>query len=219
MFEESCSSIILKQSIARVDQTVDGDPSAVRRGNYINILSLLMGSDTLRSMRSGSGSVRDRTVLTTRWLGREWLLGYRSRYGDYHWAGIDEFLWLRKRRLSWRTAGFSSFALDLEVATIVFRALERPEQEKELLNNIPEMPSRLIEEAKQGGGAIFPDGFAVLADDPLPERIVVRSIDVDNAEAEAAGEVEAQPEELAVEQYVGVEAGEEPQAVRLWQNE
>ncbi|MFB9952516.1 hypothetical protein ACFFP0_27040 [Rhizobium puerariae] len=192
-----------------------GDPSAVRRGNYINILSLLMGPEASRSMRSGSLSVRDRTVLTTRWLGREWLLGYTGRYGDYHWDDIDEFFWLRRRRLPWRAAGFSRFALDLEVATIAFRALERPEQEKELLNNIPEMPSRLAEEAKQNGGAIFPDGFAVLADDPLPERIVIRSIDLDSAEVEAADEVEAQPEELRVQQYVGPDVEEEHQLVRL----
>jgi hypothetical protein len=196
-----------------------GDPSAVRRGNYINILSLLMGPEASRSMRLGSWSVRDRTVLTTRWLGREWLLGYRGRYGDYLWDDIDEFFWLRKRRLPWRAASFLPFALDLEVATIAFRALEWPEQERELLNNIPEMPASLAEEAKRAGGAIFPDGFAVLADDPLPERIVIRSIDLDSAEVEAAEEVEAQPEELRLQQYGAPDVKEEPQLVRLWLKE
>lgn len=81
------------------------------------------------------------------------------------------------------------------------------------------MPARLAEEAKRAGGAIFPDGFAVLADDPLPERIIIRSIDLDSAEVEVAEEVGPQPEKLRLQQYGGPDVKEEPQLVRLWLKE
>ncbi|NTG29981.1 hypothetical protein G6L08_22800 [Agrobacterium rhizogenes] len=167
----------------------DGDPSSVRKGNYLNIISLLFGADASTLARSGSWSVRDRRLPTTRWLGRDWLIGYQNRYGAYLWPEEEFLYWFRRPYLPPRFVGASRFALDLEVAKAVFRALEQPEAAAGLLDNIPEMGSDLIEDARQSGGAVFPDGFAVLADDPHPENITIRPVHLTTNEIEIAEEV------------------------------
>lgn len=180
-------------SVEKSDSEDKGsDPSAVRLGNYANILSLLLGAETSRYIRSGPSRFSDRSFPIVSWLGRQWLIGVQPRLRKYLEEGLHEILWLSKRWIPWRAAGWGRFALDLETAKLAFRALERPDSARGVLNSIPEMPSGLVDEARRSGGAIFPDGFAVLADDPNPADIVVHPIDIDSEPARVAEEVETQ---------------------------
>lgn len=195
------------------------DPSAVRRGNYINIFSLLLGSDASRSMRARSWSAQDRWFLTSNWLGRKWLIGLRITHGGYRWDDLDEFFWLTRGRVPWRAAGLSPFALDLEIATSVLGALEAPDQERALLDNIPRLPAELIDEAKRSGGAIFPDGFAVLGQEPSPMEVNVQRIDLNSAMVEVS-ETEVVEEEGSLERHhVALNETEENDLARVWLKE
>ncbi|NTI46650.1 hypothetical protein G6L94_31000 [Agrobacterium rhizogenes] len=200
----------------RVDE--GSDPSAVRLGNYTNILSLLFGAEASRSFQLGLLPFRDRVFPSVRWLGRQWLIGVPSRLRKHLGEDFDELVWLSRRWLPWRATGWPRFALDLQIAKLAFRALERPAEAREALNSIPEMPSGLVDEARRSGGAIFPDGFAVLADDPTPESIVVRPIETGSEVAQVAAELQTQS--VIVDQYdlsrePRIERVEEPQLMQI----
>lgn len=80
------------------------------------------------------------------------------------------------------------------------------------------MPSGLVDEARRSGGAIFPDGFAVLADDPNPADIVVHPIEIDSEPARVAEEVETQHATLDHHTLQGqsyVERDQDPQFLQI----
>lgn len=71
----------------------------------------------------------------------------------------------------------NSVALDLEIAQRVFAFIESSESETALMAEFPDFPADLVEAAKRSGGAIFPDGFAILGRDTdlsLYSRILVK---------------------------------------------
>lgn len=59
----------------------------------------------------------------------------------------------------------NGMALDLGIAQRVFAFIESSERDMDLMEEIPDFPTDLVEAAKRSGGAIFPDGFAVLGRD------------------------------------------------------
>lgn len=117
---------------------------------------------------------------------------------------------------------FNGLAIDLETARRVFAYIEAEEPEGRMLENIPEFGADLIEAAKESGGAIFPDGFAVLGRendlkevqlDAIPPKAaastVVKDDDIEIAEAivERLSYREAENEETQEEEL------ERPQAL------
>ncbi|MBY5868735.1 hypothetical protein [Rhizobium leguminosarum] len=167
---------------------VGPDPIEVRRGNYLNILSLLLGPGISRAARGKKWSARGSQFVTARWLGHDWLLGLAPAHRPFAlaeeempvWAAITEepsFLW-----------GFNTFALELEVARRVFQSLETPEVFADPLLSVPVMDDRLIAEASNFDSAVFPDGFAVIGRDANLEKVSIKTLLPQNSEGALASQ-------------------------------
>ncbi|RVK90428.1 hypothetical protein CN150_27905 [Sinorhizobium meliloti] len=164
-------------------------PIDVRRGNYLNILSLLLGPDISRAARGGEWSARGVRFATARWLGHDWILGSSPLYRPFAlpekgmpWAAIAE-------ELPFFFSGFHGFALEWEVARCVFLALETPGSRADPLSSIPIMGDRLISNASNFDSAIFPDGFAVIGRDANFEKVSTRTPLTQEPEAAEAPEI------------------------------
>ncbi|MEY9722160.1 hypothetical protein ABIA22_004714 [Sinorhizobium fredii] len=156
------------------------DPTVVRRGNYLNALSLLFGQDIADAARAGRWPAPAERFVTARWLGHDWLLGFDTPRRSYLFDSEDA-IWLDDPLRSpwWRA--FNGFALEWEVARRFFSALEPLETKINPLDNLPEIDDRLILEARSSGSAVFPDGFAVIANDAGLKEISVRPLDEQGA--------------------------------------
>ncbi|MGZ2454209.1 hypothetical protein ACVIRO_007026 [Rhizobium ruizarguesonis] len=133
------------------------DPAGVRFGSYCGVITLLFGPEIGEAARARLWSPSEQSFSTVEWLGRTWILGEEVDpepiVTDGNGKVVFKGTWSR-----W----FNGLALDLETAQRVFVYLEAEEPEGRMLENIPEFGPDLIEAAKESGGAIFPDGFAVL---------------------------------------------------------
>lgn len=211
------------------DEPGDGpDPIEVWRGNYLNILSLLLGPGISRAARAREWSARGSQFVTARWLGHDWLLGLSPLHRSFAlaeegipvWAAIAEepqFLW-----------AFNSFALELEVARRVFQSLETPEALADPLSNIPVMDDRLIAEASNFDSAVFPDGFAVIGRDADLERVSINTPLPQTSEGVVATQRKEAPEEegLVLQEYEmsdfeaeNNDLGVEPELQKIWLTE
>ncbi|MBB4420791.1 hypothetical protein GGE20_005782 [Rhizobium leguminosarum] len=152
------------------------DPTEVRRGNYLNALTLLLGPDVSRAALSGEWSARGRQFVMARWLGHEWLLGFAPFHSPYVFDEEDKILWENSHKLAPSLWGFNRFALEWNVARQFFMSLERNDTLTNPLENIPEMDDRLIAEARSSDSAVFPDGFAVIGKDADLELVSVNPI-------------------------------------------
>lgn len=148
------------------------DPTSVRRGNYLNAMSLLFGSDVAAAARSGRWTPVDAHFVTGRWLGREWLLGFAAPNRLYEYDGVA--VTLLDRPASSRS--FNGFALDWAIARRFLRSLLPFGTGPNPLIELPEIDARLIAEASRSEGAIFPDGFAVISNEADLEEISVRPL-------------------------------------------
>ncbi|WP_246746807.1 hypothetical protein [Agrobacterium burrii] len=139
------------------DPEEGSDPTGVRFGSYCGVITLLFGPEIGEAARSRLWNPSEQTFSTVDWLGRTWILGEEvdaeAIVTDRHGKVVFEGTWSH-----W----FNGLAIDLETAQKVFAYLEAEEPEGRMLENIPEFGADLIEAAKESGGAIFPDGFAVL---------------------------------------------------------
>ncbi|TJW00068.1 MAG: hypothetical protein E5W97_30260 [Mesorhizobium sp.] len=185
------------------------DPIDIRRGNYLNILSLLLGPSISSAAREGKWTARGARFVTARWLGHDWLLGMTPSHrafaiadqGEPVWAALEEepqFLW-----------SFNTFALELGVARRVFHSLDTPTTQADPLSNIPVMNDRLIAEASDFDSAVFPDGFAVIGRDAHLENVsVIMPIpqDSDNAQV-AQGRETAEAPTIVVRGYEASDFG------------
>lgn len=151
------------------------DPIDVRRGNYLNILSLLLGPAVSSAAREGEWSARGSQFVTARWLGHDWLLGLSPLRHPFSIAEDWEPIWPVLGVGPSFLGGFSAFALELEIAKRVFRSLETPNGLPDLLLSLPVMEDRLIAEASNFDSAVFPDGFAVIGRDANLENVTVRT--------------------------------------------
>ncbi|QRM40488.1 hypothetical protein F3X89_21950 [Rhizobium rhizogenes] len=149
------------------------DPTDVKRGNYLTVLSLLLGSDVAQAARFGTWIASGSRFVTARWLGREWLLGFAPLPERYLLGTVDSAAWIEDRLSS--SFAFNGFALDLGVARRFFRSLEPGALAVNPLDNLPEIDDRLMVEARAFDSAIFPDGFAVIGRDAELEFVSVNA--------------------------------------------
>ncbi len=133
------------------------DPRGVRFGSYCGVLTLLFGPDIGEVARDRRWRPSEQNFTTVDWLGRTWIVGE-----DAEWEPLvvtaEEHLIFKSGPVRF----VNGMALDMEVARRVFALIESSEGDLDLMGELPEFPVDLIEAAKRSGGAIFPDGFAVL---------------------------------------------------------
>jgi hypothetical protein len=99
----------------------------------------------------------------------------------------------------------NGMALDLEIAQRVFAAIEDGDEARDLLGELPEFSVDLVETAKRSGGAIFPDGFAVLGRDEDLSHYSQISIKPPAQAAHASVEDERASEAVVTEEIGGTE--------------
>lgn len=168
------------------------DPIDIRRGNYLNILSLLLGPRISRAARERTWTARGRRFVTARWLGHDWLLGMAPSHGAFAIADRGEPVWAALEEEPQVLWSFNAFALELGVARRVFDSLDTPITQVDPVSNIPVMSDRLIAEASDFDSAVFPDGFAVIGRDAKLENVsVIMPIPRDADKAQAAEDGEA----------------------------
>lgn len=154
------------------DPSERSDPRDVRFGSYCGVLTLLFGPEVGEAARDRSWRPSELSFTTVQWLGKRWIVGE-----DAEW---EPLVVNAKEHLIFRSGPVrfvNGMALDLEIAQRVFAFIESSEGEIDLMAEFLEFPPDLVEAAKRSGGAIFPDGFAVLGRDEdlsLYSRILVK---------------------------------------------
>lgn len=160
---------------------IPSNPGAVKRGNYLTVLSLMFGPAIASAARAGAWIPSETNFLTTNWLGRDWLLGFPPPYlGPRFWTGANAKLSADFNWAAWPL--INEFALELSVAQFFFRALATPGLDGDQLAHLPRMQEELMSQASQEGGAIYPDGLAVLGKADSVEHLRVCSWDPQNGE-------------------------------------
>ncbi|GGE05297.1 hypothetical protein RJJ65_26520 [Rhizobium hidalgonense] len=139
------------------DPSENSDPRSVRFGSYCGVLTLLFGPDIGEAARDRRWRPSEQTFTTVDWLDRTWIVGEDAEWETLVVTG-EEHLIFKSGALRF----VNGMALDMEVARRVFALIESSEGDLDLMGELPEFPADLIEAAKRSGGAIFPDGFAVL---------------------------------------------------------
>ncbi|MBY3522818.1 hypothetical protein HFN70_27650 [Rhizobium laguerreae] len=139
------------------DPSENSDPRSVRFGSYCGVLTLLFGPDIGEAARDRRWRPSEQTFTTVDWLDRTWIVGEDAEWETLVVTG-EEHLIFKSGALRF----VNGMALDMEVARRVFALIEASEGDLDLMGELPEFPADLIEAAKRSGGAIFPDGFAVL---------------------------------------------------------
>jgi len=76
----------------------------------------------------------------------------------------------------------SMFALELDVARTFFRSLKSPDGGPDPLAELPRLDDALIGRAREAGGTVYPDGFAVLGRDTAPQKIRILRWDPQDGE-------------------------------------
>ncbi|CAK7261907.1 MULTISPECIES: hypothetical protein [unclassified Shinella] len=136
------------------------DPGDVLFGSYCGVLTLLFGPEVGEAARDRTWKPSEQNFTTVEWLGRTWIVGE-----DAEW---EPLVITAKEHLIFRSGPVrlvNGMALDLEIAQRIFAFIESSQVGIDLMAELPEFPTDLVEAAKRSGGAIFPDGFAVLGRD------------------------------------------------------
>ncbi|MBP2463931.1 MULTISPECIES: hypothetical protein [unclassified Rhizobium] len=136
------------------------DPRSVRFGSYCGVLTLLFGPDIGEAARDRRWRPSEQTFTTVEWLNRTWIVGEDAEWEPLVVIGEEHLIFK-----SGPVRFVNGMALDIEVARRVFALIESSEGDLDLIGELPEFPADLVETAKRSGGAIFPDGFAVLGRD------------------------------------------------------
>lgn len=133
------------------------DPRGVRFGSYCGVLTLLFGPDIGEAARDRRWRPSEQNFTTVEWLGRTWIVGEDAEWEPLVVTANDHLIFR-----SGPVRFVNGMALDMEVAQRVFASIESTEGDLDLMEELPEFPPEIIEAAKRSGGAVFPDGFAVL---------------------------------------------------------
>ncbi|MFW7355998.1 MAG: hypothetical protein ACODTL_08635 [Brucella sp.] len=150
-----------------------GDAGFVRLGNYQTVLSLMFGPRIAFAARAGRWLSSEVGLLTADWLDQKWLLGFPTPYlGPRFWAGPPAQDLADYGYLGWASwPQVNEFALELNVAEAVFKAFSIETIATDPLAFLEPMDANLIARAKENGGAVFPDGFAVLGTDKIKTHV------------------------------------------------
>lgn len=137
-----------------------GNPRLVRRGNYLTVLSLMFGPAVAAAARAGTWIPSETEFLAVHWLDRDWLIGLSELPQPALWITAEDET---STAIDWDHLRLSNdFALDLGVARAFFSSLASPDGEFDPLAELGRMDDALIARAREAGGAVYPDGFAVL---------------------------------------------------------
>lgn len=132
----------------------------MRFGSYCGVLTLLFGPDIGEAARDRRWRPSEQTFTTVDWLDRTWIVGEDAEWEPLVVIGEEHLIFK-----SGPVRFVNGMALDFEVARRVFASIDPSEGDLDLIGELPEFPADLAETAKRSGGAIFPDGFAVLGRD------------------------------------------------------
>jgi hypothetical protein len=142
-------------------------PSSVKRGNYLTVLSLLFGPAASTAARAGQWVPSERDFPIVNWIGRDWVTGYSVIPGAAYEMVPGTIAYSAPIRL------LNPFALELGVARTFFKTLSRlGDDESDPLAELGRMDDALIARAMEEGGAVYPDGFAVLARHGAPVNVL-----------------------------------------------
>lgn len=114
----------------------------------------------MEAARARAWRPSEQSFSTVVWLDRTWILGEEIAPESFV-VGKDGRVAFKQTTFRW----FNGLAIDLEIAKRVFAYIEAEAPEAHSLENLPEFGDDIVEAAKQAGGAIFPDGFAVLGNE------------------------------------------------------
>jgi hypothetical protein len=133
-------------------------PADVQRGNYATALTLAHGERVGRDVRQGNLDLREIFFWEFEWLGRRFVTRW-----PVPGAATSEAC--RARDLFWSDAplpfAFCGFALERDWANAVLRrALDGLARQTAI--DLPTMTRDEIAQAREDGGALFPDGFAAV---------------------------------------------------------
>ena len=176
------------------------DPRGVRFGSYCGVLTLLFGPDIGEAARARSWRPSEQNFTTVEWLGRTWIVGEDADWEPLVITPPEHLIFTPSS-----VRIMNGMALDLEIAQRVFAAIEDGDEALDLLGELPEFPVDLVETAKRSGGAIFPDGFAVLGRDEDLSHYSQISIKPPAQSALALVESEFAAEAVVAEEIRGIE--------------
>lgn len=134
------------------------NPNSVKRGNYLTALSLMFGPGASAAARAGTWTPAEVGYPVVEWIGKSWLVGFsevaaftdRSSVSPYAIFSSGPWYYMNK------------FALELGVARAFLKSLSPQVDEIDPLAGIGRMDDELGARAREDGGAVYPDGFAVL---------------------------------------------------------
>lgn len=148
-----------------------GNPKLVRRGNYLTVLSLMFGPAVAAAARAGTWVPSETEFLVVHWLDRDWLIGLSELPQPAVWVVSEDET---SAGIGWGHLRLSNdFALELGVARAFFSSLASADDEFDPLAELGRMDDALIARAREAGGAVYPDGFAVLGKDKADAPVTV----------------------------------------------
>lgn len=150
---------------------VPSDPTAVKRGNYLTVLALMFGSEAARGARDGTWPSPDTAFVVADWLGKQWIIGSHNPV----WFGA---VGIEERFLDYGSADpamlwTSVFALERNIANVVFRSLVGAGEAVGPFATLDPIDDGSYASARASGGAIYPDGFAVVGRSESLENVQV----------------------------------------------
>lgn len=154
------------------DDPPGGNPKLVRRGNYLTVLSLMFGPAIAAAARAGTWVPSETEFLAVHWLDRDWLIGLSELPRPALWVAASQNE--TSAGIDWDHLRLSNdFALELGVARAFFSSLASVDDEFDPLAELGRMDDALIARAREAGGALYPDGFAVLGKDKADAPVTV----------------------------------------------
>jgi len=164
MTSPTCAELMIDHTAISAPATPPGDvptdPTFVKRGNYLTVLALMFGASVARGARAGTWPSPDTTFVVASWLGREWVVG--SYNSSQTAAVLIEEGYLGKGVAEPWMLQTNAFALERAIADVVLRSLDDAGGAANLLADLGPIDDGLYASARAAGGAVYPDGFAVI---------------------------------------------------------
>lgn len=164
---------------------VPSDPTAVKRGNYLTVLALMFGASVARGARAGTWPFPDTTFIVANWLGREWVVG---SYSPFQAVVLIEDEYLADGSVEPWMLQTNAFALERSIADVVLRSLGGAGDGADPLADLSPIDDELYASARASGGAVYPDGLAVIGRAEDLENVRVLGWDPNNHKIEESDE-------------------------------
>jgi hypothetical protein len=143
--------------------------TSVQQGNYVTAFQLSHSARLRDQVRAGRLEDNKIPFVEIVWIGRSWLTS-----SQLNWWGGRSFPRYANPLGPWLTLlpdGPPAFAVEKTTAEAVLRALSDQPPISKLRFDFDLLPSQLSHTAKENGGAVFPDGLAVLSGEAKVEQV------------------------------------------------